>query len=82
MKWYFVLSLTFRKAADQDDVTDLPVVLNMKPKTGFVGTTYDHHHNEAKEGITEQIDSFESNGWVVDKFQTLDLEIAIYAPWD
>ena len=33
MKWYFVLVLTFRKAAHQDDVNDRLV----SPKTGFLG---------------------------------------------
>jgi len=38
--------------------------------------------NEAMEDIIEKIDSFEStgSGWIVDKFQTLDLKIATYAP--
>ena len=38
--------------------------------------------NETMEDITEKIDNFEStgSGWIVDKFQTLDLKIATYAP--
>ena len=42
----------------------------------------ERHLNEAMEDITEKIDSFEStgSGWIVDKFQTLDLKIATYAP--
>ena len=82
MKWYFVLTLAFKKAAHEEEVTDPPVVLNMRPKTGFVATNYERHLNEAMEDITEKIDSFEStgSGWIVDKFQTLDLKIATYAP--
>ena len=57
---FFVLSLTFRKAADQDEVTDPPVLLNMNPKTGFVCVNYEHYPNKAMEDITEQIDSSES----------------------
>ena len=51
----------------------------MSLKIGFVDNNYEHDLNEA---IAEQIDSFESNGggWIVDKFQTLDLKIATYAP--
>ena len=75
MKWYFVLTLTFKKAAHEEEVTDPPVVLNMRPKTGFVATDYERHLNEAMKDITEKIDSFESSGsgWIVDKFQTLFL---------
>ena len=51
MKWYLFLSLTSRKAADQDDITDPPVVLNMKPKAGFVDTNYEHHLNEVMETL-------------------------------
>ena len=82
MKWHFALKLTFWKAVDHDVVTDPPIVLNMNPKTGFVGTNCEHDLNEAMEDITEQIDTFECNesGWMVDKFQTLDLKIAKYAP--
>ena len=53
MKWYFVLTLTFKKEAHQNEVTDPPVVLNIKPKTGFVATNYEHHLNEVMEDITE-----------------------------
>ena len=47
----------------------------------FLGTNFEHDHNEAMEDITDQIDGFKSNGsgWVVDKFQALDLKIAT---WD
>ena len=84
MKWYFVLSLQFRKAVYQDDVTETPVVLNVKLKTGFVSTNHEQYLNETMEDISEQIDSFESNGsgWIVDKFQTLDLKLATHAPWE
>ena len=61
MKWYLVLTLTFRKALHQDEVTDPPMVLNMKPKAGFVATNYERHLDEEMEDITEKIDSFESN---------------------
>ena len=68
MKWYFVLTLTFKKAAHEEEVNDPPVVLNMRPKTGFDDTNYERHLNEAMEDITEKIDSFEStgSGWIVD----------------
>ena len=73
--------MTFKEAAHEDEVTDPPVVLHMKPKTGFVTSNYERHLNEAMEDIPEKIDSFESSGsgWIVDKFQTLDLKIATYA---
>ena len=66
MKWYFDLKLTFRKAVDQDAVTDPPIVLYLNPKTGFSGTNYEHDLSEAMKDIKEQIDSFESNGsgWI------------------
>ena len=54
MKWYVVLTLTIKKAVDQDDVNDSPVVLNTKPKTGFVATDYEHHLNKAMKDITER----------------------------
>ena len=50
---------------------------------GLIGNNYDHDLNEAFQDILEQIESFESDGsgWVVDKFQVLDLKIATSAPW-
>ena len=62
MKLYFVLTLTFKKAVHEEEVTDPPVVLNMRPKTGLFATNYERHLNEAMEDITEKIDSFESTG--------------------
>ena len=38
MKWYFLLTLTFKKAAHEEEVADPPVMLNMRPKIGFVAT--------------------------------------------
>ena len=83
MKWYFALKLTFRKAVDEDVVTDPPVVINTNSTMGLIGNNYDHDLNEAFQDIVEQIESFESDGsgWVVDKFQVLDLKIATSAPW-
>ena len=52
------MTLTFRKAANQDEVTDPPVARNMNLKTDFVGTNYEHDLNVANEDITEQIYSF------------------------
>ena len=82
MKWYFALKLTFRKAIDQYAVTDPPIVLNTHPTMGLIGNNYDHDLDEALQDIMEQIDSFESNGsgWIVYKFQTIDLEIVTCAP--
>ena len=51
MKWHFALKLTFRKAVDQDVVTNPTIVLNMNPKTGFAATNYEHDLNEAMEDI-------------------------------
>ena len=50
---------------------------------GLIGNNYDHDLDEALQDIMEQIDSFEGNGsgWIVDKFQTLDLKIVTCAPW-
>ena len=83
MKWYFALKLTFRKAVNQDILTDPPVVLNTHPLMGLIANNYLHNLDEAFKDITEQIDAFELNGsgWIVDKFLTLDLKIATYAPW-
>ena len=58
MKWYFALKLTFRKAVDQDVVTDPPVVLNTNSTMGVIGNNYDHDLDEAFQDIVEQIDSF------------------------
>ena len=59
-----------------DDATDTPVVWNMSPKTSFLNINYEHDLNEVIGDITEQIDTFESNGsgWIVDKFQTFELK--------
>ena len=70
---------------DQDVVTDPPpyVVQNMNPKIDFAGTNYEHYVNEAMKYIMNQIDNFESKscGWIVDKFQNLDLKIAPLVLW-
>ena len=62
MQWYCVLKLTFRKAVDQDIVTEPSLVLNMSPKTGFVGSNSEHDLNEAMQDITDQMDSFDCSG--------------------
>ena len=84
MKWYIALKLIFRKAVDQHVVTDPPVVLNTTPKMGLIGDDYVHDLNEMFQDVMNQIDKFERNGsgWIVDKFQTLDVKIATYAPLD
>ena len=51
MQSHFALKLTFRKAVDQDVVTNPTIVLNMNPKTGFAATNYEHDLNEAMKGI-------------------------------
>ena len=38
---YFALSLTFRKAASLDVITDPPVVLHTEPKIGLIGSNYE-----------------------------------------
>ena len=80
IKWFFALTLTFRKTASWDVITDTPVVLHTEPK---MGTNYEQKLSKALEEMMEKIDTFERNGrgWVVDKFLQLDLNIATYAPW-
>ena len=83
IKWYFALTLTFRKAAFLDVITDPPVVLHTEPKMGLMGTNYEQELSKALEEMMEKIDTFERNGsgWIVDKFLQLDLNIATYTPW-
>ena len=83
IKWYFGLTLTFRKAASSDVITDPPVVLHTEPKMGLRGTNYERKLSEAFEEMIGNIDTFERNGsrWIVDKFLQLDLNIAAYTLW-
>jgi hypothetical protein len=83
IKWYFGLTLTFRKAPSSDVITDPPVVLHTAPKMGLMGTNYEQELSKALEEMIEKIDTFERNGsgWVVDKFLQLDLNIVTYTPW-
>ena len=83
IKWYFGLTLTFRKAAFLDVITDPPVVLHTEPEMGLRGTNYERKLNEAFEEMIGKIDTFERNGsgWIVDKFLQLDLNIVTYTPW-
>ena len=83
IKWFFALKLTFRKAIDDDVVTDPPVVLNTDPVMGLIGNNYGNDLEKALQNILEQIDNFEKNGsgWITDKFLTLDLKIVTYTPW-
>ena len=83
IKWYFGLTLTFRKAPPSDVITDPPVVLHTAPKMGLMGTNYERELSKAWEEMIEKIDTFERNGsgWVVDKFLQLDLNIVTYTPW-
>ena len=83
IKWYFGLTLTFRKAASSDVITDPPVVLHTEPKMGLRGTNYEQELSEAFEEMIGKIDTFEQNGsgWIVDKFLQLDLNVVSYTPW-
>ena len=83
IKWFFALKLTFRKAIDDDVVTDPPVVLNTDPVMGLIGNNYGNDLEKVFQTILEQIDNFEKNGsgWITDKFLTLDLNIVTYTPW-
>ena len=83
IKWYFGLTLTFRKAPSSDVITDPPVVLHTAPKMGLMGTNYERELSKEFEEMIEKIDTFERNGsgWVVDKFLQLDLNIVTYTPW-
>ena len=83
IKWFFALKLTFRKAIDDDVVTDPPVVLNTDPVMGLIGNNYGNDLEKVFKTILEQIDNFEKNGsgWITDKFLTLDLNIVTYTPW-
>ena len=83
IKWYFGLTLTFRKAASSDVITDPPVVLHTEPKMGLRGTNYVNQLSEAFEEMIGKVDTFEQNGsgWIVDTFLQLDLNIASYTPW-
>ena len=82
-KKYFALKLSFRKAEDQDGVTDPLVVLNKNLKTGFAGTNYQPDFNGALTVIMEQIDNSKSNGsgWIVKKVPTFDLKLETSVPW-
>ena len=83
IKWYFALTLAFRKAASLNMITDPPVVSHTEPKMGLMGTNYEQELSKALEEMMEKIGNFEQNGsgWVVDKFLLLDLNIATYTPW-
>ena len=83
IKWYFALKMTFRKAIDDDVVTDPPVVLNTDPIMGLIGNNYENDLDKAFQNILQQIDNFETNGsgWITDKFLTLDLKVVTYTPW-
>ena len=83
IKWYFGLTLTFRKAAFSDVITDPPIVLHTEPEMGLRGTNYERKLSEAFEEMIGKIDTFEQNGsgWIVDKFLQLDLNIVAYTPW-
>ena len=41
IKWYFDLTLTFRKATSLDVITNPPVVLHTAPRIGLMGTNYE-----------------------------------------
>ena len=81
IKWYFGLTLTFRKAAFLDVITDPPVVLHTQPENQR--TNYEQELSEAFEEMTRKIDNFERNGsgWIVDKFLHFNLNVASYKPW-
>ena len=83
IKWYFALKLTFRKAIDDDVVTDPPVVLNTDPVMGLISNNYENDLDKIFQKILQQIDGFETNGsgWITDKFLTLDLRIVTRTPW-
>ena len=82
IKWYFALELTFRKAIDDNVVTDPPVVLNTDPIMGLIGNNYENDLDKAFQNILQQIDNFETNasGLIIDKFLILDLKKVTYTP--
>ena len=47
IKWYFALTLTFRKGTSLDVITDPPVVLYTEPKMGLMGTNYQQELSKA-----------------------------------
>ena len=52
----------------------------MNPGTAFPDTNYEHDLIDAIHGTHRYFEPNRS-GWIVDKFQTLDPTIAIYALW-
>ena len=81
IKWYFALKLTFRKAIDDDVVTDPPVVLNTDPVMGLIGNNYENDLDKVFQKILQQIDDFETNGsgWITDNVITMYIYNIIYA---
>ena len=83
IKWYFDLTLTFRKATSLDVSTDPPVALHTAPRMGLMGTNYEQELSKALEEMIEKADTFGQKGsrWIVDKSLQLYLNIVTYTVW-
>ena len=72
IKWYFGLTLIFRKAMSLGVITDPPVVLHTAPRMGLIRTNYEQELSKVLEEMIEKVDTFERNGrrWIVDILAT------------